>query len=534
MDATVARLHAQALDRFIRGALPSPPLVWQFHTKQNEAFRHYDRLSDRVQKCTGVFSHEIKEDGRREYLVATYRDFCSRYVDPAVMSGERHYYEVIREGHPCWLYFDIDAKWCQLPPDVNRSTYTKGLLDSFYLLLRHFLFSNYGVKIEEKDVIDMDSSTTDKLSRHIIIKHQAHSQRRGTTSTAFASNAMAGWVVQQFVEWATRLRDEAAADQQAGRGADVEPFGDDAPSASTLAGAARALFVRSKVWLENPDGCEEGREWECVVDRGVYSRNRCFRMLHSSKYGKDTALKLDMDRTGYPMKHLNTFRVLESLASFVPSTVILFEHPDVPHMSSQEYLRSCRQLSAPQPSRQAASSCVEGSDGDIPEVHRGLIDYMVASWDKEFEAWRGSPATWRQSRLDLLLQPPQPPEPPDTFSTDGTGVRSRVAKWWFTRPDAGAVYEDSADDRSLSDSTGYVCVSLGGDNRLCERIGRPHKSNGIMLVADLRRRVFWQKCFDVDCSGFRSIENGLPDSLFADATPGSGPPPQKRSRIETP
>lgn len=41
------------------------------------------------------------------------------------------------------------------------------------------------------------------------------------------------------------------------------------------------------------------------------------------------------------------------------------------------------------------------------------------------------------------------------------------------------------------------------DNRWCERIGRPHKSNNIMWTVDLKNKVAWQSCHDSDCRGFR-------------------------------
>ncbi|GLU21152.1 hypothetical protein SLE2022_373110 [Rubroshorea leprosula] len=41
-------------------------------------------------------------------------------------------------------------------------------------------------------------------------------------------------------------------------------------------------------------------------------------------------------------------------------------------------------------------------------------------------------------------------------------------------------------------------------NRYCEQIGREHKSNHVMYVVDLRRAIFYQKCYDPDCKGYRS------------------------------
>lgn len=47
-------------------------------------------------------------------------------------------------------------------------------------------------------------------------------------------------------------------------------------------------------------------------------------------------------------------------------------------------------------------------------------------------------------------------------------------------------------------------------NRYCERIGRQHKSNHVIYVVDLRRAVFYQKCHDPDCRGYRSPLRPIP------------------------
>ncbi len=55
-------------------------------------------------------------------------------------------------------------------------------------------------------------------------------------------------------------------------------------------------------------------------------------------------------------------------------------------------------------------------------------------------------------------------------------------------------------------------------NKYCARIGRPHKSNHVMFEADCSRGVLYQRCWDVDCRGFRSDEIRIP--------PEAVPPPQ--------
>ncbi|KAF3676126.1 putative solute carrier family 25 member 39-like [Capsicum annuum] len=51
-------------------------------------------------------------------------------------------------------------------------------------------------------------------------------------------------------------------------------------------------------------------------------------------------------------------------------------------------------------------------------------------------------------------------------------------------------------------------------NRFCERIGRQHKSNHVIYVVDLRRNVYYQKCHDPDCRGYRSPLRPVPDNVI--------------------
>ncbi|XP_022247293.1 DNA-directed primase/polymerase protein-like [Limulus polyphemus] len=52
--------------------------------------------------------------------------------------------------------------------------------------------------------------------------------------------------------------------------------------------------------------------------------------------------------------------------------------------------------------------------------------------------------------------------------------------------------------------------------RFCENIGRHHKSNNIMIIVDLRRCIYYQKCLDPDCriQGFKSTSRTLPREIL--------------------
>ena len=87
------------------------------------------------------------------------------------------------------------------------------------------------------------------------------------------------------------------------------------------------------------------------------------------------------------------------------------------------------------------------------------------------------------------------------------------------------------------------------DNRWCAHVGRPHRSNGVYLVARAADRCFQQFCFDADCrrNGFRgSDELPLPAHLLGALDPrrlepppaaailaGDAAPPKKRLHAST-
>lgn len=51
-------------------------------------------------------------------------------------------------------------------------------------------------------------------------------------------------------------------------------------------------------------------------------------------------------------------------------------------------------------------------------------------------------------------------------------------------------------------------------NRFCGNIGRPHKRNNIKYIVDLNEGVYYQKCHDFDCYGYRSEKKPLPAQLL--------------------
>ncbi|PRW44999.1 DNA-directed primase polymerase isoform X1 isoform A [Chlorella sorokiniana] len=182
-----------------------------------------------------VFSVEYGLEGKRRFIVASRAHFWQRYSGMV----QRHYYEIIRAGAPCHLYFDLEFGR-EDNPGVDGAAAVYALLS----LLRDALRDRFSLDMQDDWVLELDSSTPTKFSRHLIVR---------ILGAAFASNAHVGTLVLQLCAAARERRDQ---DERCAR-----------------------LIVR------------KGEEEALFVDPAVYSRNRAFRLYLSSKSGKQTILR---------------------------------------------------------------------------------------------------------------------------------------------------------------------------------------------------------------------------------------------------
>ncbi|KAF8763742.1 DNA-directed primase/polymerase protein like [Argiope bruennichi] len=56
-----------------------------------------------------------------------------------------------------------------------------------------------------------------------------------------------------------------------------------------------------------------------------------------------------------------------------------------------------------------------------------------------------------------------------------------------------------------------------GNYRFCHNIGRHHKSNNIMFIVDMKRKIYYQKCHDPECRAqcYKSASQNLPDNIIS-------------------
>jgi hypothetical protein len=366
-----------------------------------------------------TFSVETDGTGTRRFIAASYAAFWARYS--GLEQSERHHYEVIPESSPCKLYFDVEYSRVTYPALIAHET---GLVGALCCAIRAAVKSSFGFDPDPVSMIDLDSSTDAKFSRHLVF-----------TDVVFADNREMG----EFV--ATKLIPTLIA----------------APDAAT-----RRLVLTT----------EEGHRPTTVIDEGVYTRNRNFRLYLSSKIAKGVPL-LQSAQCAFPKlaeEHLFFSSLLTNLG----------------FRAKRRLLRHATPRSAP---GRGGVSSGSSSGGAAAMSDRGGAA-------REEDRGGATAAGYRTSPY------PEIEDFISTFATSCCDTVAKVRRW--------ALYEVGK----------TLTLDLSG-NRYCERIGREHKSNGVYFVVSIERGYFYQKCYDSECraTNFKSTVRYVPDELLPPEEP---------------
>ena len=249
---------------------PKTKYIQQFLAEKNSL----DNNSAQSQKLLyhmepRIFAVEKSNTGKRRYIVGNLGRFLQYYWRD---NERRHYYELIREGTPCRLYFDLE--YCKRANQHISSEESEMLMTEFIEELFTEFQQIHGIQIDRSNIVDLDSSTNKKFSRHLIV----HLPKGELFADAFS----AGVFVKQFV----------------GRLAEEQSTGVLVSRRSTL---AKHLFVNNQASKKRPESpapaggvssIEIETKKTCFIDLGVYTRNRLFRLMGSMKYGKPTSASL--------------------------------------------------------------------------------------------------------------------------------------------------------------------------------------------------------------------------------------------------
>ncbi|XP_054370710.1 DNA-directed primase/polymerase protein isoform X2 [Molothrus ater] len=278
-----------------------PSSVWKIFSRQAEAFNYVKACEEDVH----VFALEKNtQSGQRFYLVTTYEQLWFYYTQ-GCKTSLMHCYEVIPEKDACKLYFDLEF-YKPANPDADGKSMVMKLIELVSQKLKEF----YDVNCSSEDVLNLDSSTDEKFSRHLIFLPQ---------KTVFKDNTHIGNFVRTILQPAIRLMQSRAAvipteeagnvfQCSAGAGLDgsltnLPAVEDDCKDRPAIAHETKDVEMPHQG--ENLDfsflivNDKEGNK-QLFVDLGVYTKNRNFRMYKSSKAGKNVILKIAEDNKFIP------------------------------------------------------------------------------------------------------------------------------------------------------------------------------------------------------------------------------------------
>ncbi|RVX01986.1 DNA-directed primase/polymerase protein [Vitis vinifera] len=434
--------------------------VWATFPRQDESIKFAQGHAD-----VHIFSYQDHLNGQRRFLVSTYKEFWQRYKN--MDSKFRHHYEVIQEGFPCHLYFDLEFN-----KKDNAEKDGDEMVDLLISVVSEALLEKYSIQVNEKWIVELDSSTGEKFSRHLIIR---------IPKIAFKDNSHAGVFVAEICSQIS--------------------------SAGEGDGNFKKLFVSKG---------STSAEFPCqlFVDTAVYSRNRCFRLALSSKAGKNSVL--------LPTGRFKCKDMCEE-EMFMASLICNID------VDCEKFLVCKMDL-----------NCVKTLHFDMEENHNCR---KHSSSPQDFAL---SACTSNVSGTCFMGNSPFPAVDIFVESIASIGnvsggifaILGKIRSWYWFSEYRLMVYSMSR-------------------NRYCERIGRQHKSNhawtifkirfnwgqscaepsrlsmclpflfslcliqnwlnnyrrficSVIYVVDLRRAIFYQKCHDPDCRGYRSPSRPIP------------------------
>jgi hypothetical protein len=427
-----------------------------------------------------IFSSEKSDTGKRKYMVGHLGRFLDYYwckVDPQ----HRFYYELIPENTPCRLYLDLEFSKIANPGISNHDA--ELLLDELFMEMKFELEDQLGIRnFDRSHVVDLESSTASKFSRHWIV-HLPDQQ-------LFAHTTAVGHFMQQFI---SRLANDQATNMLKERG--------------------RHLLQKYFLVAAAPSKTQK-QEMEpkktCFIDAGVYTKNRLFRILGSQKFGKPPSAALRIaDR--------NEFRFPNGFSNK------LFYLPDM----------------------QQRNVDVDESQEDTDQIENAVEEFKTATdWKSHAEALAQTlvvPLNWAKVAYPILPFDPsvlkdisrtktkivgqsrgipstmslsvgKSPYPLiDNFVENRLGARGGIQG--YIR--AWSIAEAPCKSNVNGTSTPAFITYQMSRNRWCECIGRAHRSNNIQWTVDLRLWHCTQSCHDPDCRmlGFRGTPVPLPQVI---------------------
>ncbi|XP_061439823.1 DNA-directed primase/polymerase protein isoform X2 [Rhineura floridana] len=418
-----------------------PSSIWKLFHRQTQAFNYAKTCKEDVH----VFALEKNtENKQRFYLVTTYTElwfYYSKHCETSLM----HCYEVIPEEAVCKLYFDLEF---YIP--ANQGADGNQMVADLIEFVCKKIDERYGIKCSVEDILNLDSSTDEKFSCHLIF--QLH-------DAAFKNNIHIGNFLRTIFQpgaLLTKSRDAMVREKQMVSLSQCCKATIDLPSLfenqtvtkdvsqSWKLSSQKALENGQLQWKENPDLSflivtgKQGAK-QLFVDLGVYTKNRNFRLYKSSKAGSSVVLDIAEDNRFVP-KPVKNSCIEEQY--FLSSLICDVRFSDSLKILSCDNPKETREKSMNLDGN-VSKSCPDPIGGYHCSPYPEIDNFVLSLVSKD-------------------------------------GVQGEIRRWSYFSLEQLLVYDISK-------------------YRWCRNIDRAHKSNNIMIVIDLKSENWYQKCHDPIC-----------------------------------
>ncbi|KAG5444620.1 DNA-directed primase/polymerase protein [Clonorchis sinensis] len=451
-----AAVKVREIPQPYRASLTGPTAVRKVFHKQEDAL-NFARYFGPEMMVFSYESHSLGHEGQRFFLASGIQSFFHYYRQ--MTPSARLHYEVIPTFRPAKLYLDLEFSR-QSNPGKDGPGATKIFIKALCSVLKHF----YKSEFDPEQIILLDASTEKKFSQHAVFN---------SPEAVFENNLEQGQLIQLLCSalWLLSSSGSSAYEAIMRRQCSKCASTVDRLATSILPDAgigptdARQCLVHPPVLPTSDDASP----LVSICDTGVYTRNRNFRLAGSRKLTGTSALwPVNATATcAFDLVWTSWKQWAHTLVTFVcyPTKAQLLKRPvaDCSCVSSVNIAHASFRRHSCEVEKRAIPSC---EPVHLSDDLRQFIQTVLTDWCQK----------------DLSY-----------------AARDRVlsTRWKI----------HGFDDQHFTVTTDEL--------RFCERVGRAHRSNHVIIVFDLLQRFYYQKCLDPDCRAldFRSQTWPIPNAL---------------------
>ena len=348
----------------------------------------------------------------------------------------RHFYEVIEEDRTCHLYFDLEYL-----KHLNTEKDELETLDLWIKFVCDFLLYKLNINSDKNNVVILDSSTNKKFSYHLIWHLQ---------NVVFLNNIHVGYFVKDLC-FKLKLFINNSIDESEAAWFNNLKYKE----------KLKQLIITTSDITKLP----------CLfVDEGVYTKNRNFRLYMSSKISKNINLKLSS---------FNNFDFIPLTSNFQ-----CCQH----HKAHKSKISLYKEKSVCYDKQNLvflASLCCYLKQS---KINTNIISIITI--DNSFSnAYKLNICEYNQSCKE---------NSPNTKILEGNSRVTKALIQMISDHIKNLCSKAKVSKCSQVANSDLIVFDVEG-TKFCSNIGREHKSNRIMFVANLRSRMFYQKCYDPVC-----------------------------------